>query len=236
MRNKVLRRTHSRFLPETEPIPGQVSAGPQRESVKPVLRWHYQLATHRNTVDRPSLSLIYYYGHRGQPQLRQVMWPFRPREPGTLKHKLRAGTKQLARGKLDRAVDLLSQVVQRVPDNLTARLNLGTAYYRLGQHTKAIEQFEQAIQVQPDNAKAWLNLGAARSSLGHLAQAEEALERVIEINPHHPDVHYNLAVVKLRRRQGLEALAELELELAANPRHRQARQLLAEIRSQYSGT
>lgn len=75
----------------------------------------------------------------------------------------------------EKAIQLLTKVVQADPSHLHARYNLAVALAHLGElvidvecFTRAIDQFEQLIQLDPEDEMAWMEYGAALLTLAML--------------------------------------------------------------------
>ncbi len=103
-----------------------------------------------------------------------------------------AGYTALAEDRVDRAIRIFEQAVERWPDNLQTRFGLGTAYIKLGRYADAIELLEAILEAQPDEFFVMNNLGwlyatatdpAYRDGDKAVALAQQAL--LIEQNNYH---------------------------------------------------
>jgi tetratricopeptide (TPR) repeat protein len=165
------------------------------------------------------------------------MWPFGRRdrqddEKPAPKERFKEGTRALEAGDLNRAIEVLSSLVEDQPDYASARVNLGHAYYSNGEYVAAARQFEEAHALDPDNPRVLLNEAAARSALDQLDKAIELLIAALNIDPEFRDVHYNLAIAYWRKGRKPEAMAELEMELALHPDHEPAKQAAARLKKE----
>jgi Flp pilus assembly protein TadD len=96
-------------------------------------------------------------------------------------------------GRLDDAVRILSELVQRNPDASDGYFYLGLAHFRAGRSKEARRPLEQAAALSPGNAEVWKTLGLVTTSAGDLAGAEGALRRACELAPADDEACYYFA-------------------------------------------
>jgi tetratricopeptide (TPR) repeat protein len=165
------------------------------------------------------------------------MWPFGRRDKqeeteADPKEQFKEGTRALEAGRLDRAIEILSGLVEAQPDYMAAHVNLGHAHYSKGEYEAAAREFEKAHELEPDNPKVLLNQAAARSALDELDEAIDLLIEALNVDAEFRDVHYNLAIAYWRKGRLPEAMAELEMELALHPDHEPAKQAVGRLREE----
>lgn len=121
----------------------------------------------------------------------------------------------LRQGRLEEAIEPLSQSVRLAPDDFQARNNLGSVYLELGRLDLAEANFRQALSFKPDYAEAHNNLGIALLERGAVEDAMACYRQALVLNPDFVEAHNNLG-------NGLKELGHLK---KAEASYRQALEL-----------
>jgi tetratricopeptide (TPR) repeat protein len=104
----------------------------------------------------------------------------------------------MGQGKLDEAMTVFGEVLERVPDHALALINVGFVHYKRGELDLAIEQLTTAIAFDSDR-KAMLYahyyLGLVRFEQEQYAEASGALLRAIELGPNMIEARFELGRV-----------------------------------------
>ena len=126
--------------------------------------------------------------------------------------------KLLGSGQLDRARDVLLDVVRVDPAQGDALLMLGFIEKEAGRPADAERWVRQCVETSPNSAEARVNLGVLVSAQGREAEAEREFRSALRINPSLAMAHYSLA--KTLRNLGRldEALETLRASLRIDPR------------------
>jgi tetratricopeptide (TPR) repeat protein len=118
--------------------------------------------------------------------------------PGDVNAETLLGWAQMGQGKLDTALAIFEQVLQRVPDHALALINVGFVHLRRGNHDLAIETLTTAIAFDSDR-KAMLYahyyLGLVQFEREQYAEAIGALLRAIELGPNMIEARFELGRV-----------------------------------------
>ena len=84
----------------------------------------------------------------------------------------------LVQKKIDKSIELFSNVLEHDPENSVALFSRGTAYFSKQDYQKALHDFTKCINLKPDSAKlycsrgnAWLGLKQNESALLDLNKA-----------------------------------------------------------------
>jgi choline-sulfatase len=133
----------------------------------------------------------------------------RPDAAGGLEAMNTLGIVFTQQGRLDRARQLLSDVLAHSPRSATTLSNLGLLELSAHRPGDAARWFEQAVAADPRFGQAWDGLGAARSR-SDPSGAIDAWKHAVDIEPRNYDALFNLAV--MLREQGREAEARPYIE------------------------
>jgi len=82
-------------------------------------------------------------------------------------------------GKMQLAVKLLEEAVQKDPDYLLPFFRLGTVYLALGESRKALDLHEKALEAHPGNLRVLLFLVDDHLAVGQLSEAADVLKKII---------------------------------------------------------
>jgi tetratricopeptide (TPR) repeat protein len=96
----------------------------------------------------------------------------------------------------DEAIELLSQVTEKMPDYVPALYHLGRARLYQWQAEGAVTAFERATKVNANHTHAWLGLSAAALMMNRDSQSRAALSQAmaLEANPGHYYAHARTAL------------------------------------------
>ena len=118
--------------------------------------------------------------------------------PGDVNAETLLGWAQMGQGKLDTAMAIFEQVLERVPDHALALINVGFVHLRRGNHDLAIENLTTAIAFDSDR-KAMLYahyyLGLVHFEREQYAEAIGELLRAIELGPNMIEARFELGRV-----------------------------------------
>jgi tetratricopeptide (TPR) repeat protein len=108
----------------------------------------------------------------------------------------------LGQGKLDEAITLLSELMQKEPKLPGLEGKLGKAYYKKRNFQQAISHFKVALQQSPEDGELAQLLGLSYYASGQLEQAIPLLEKVQSVLPSSEiDGSYFLGVCYLKTQQ-----------------------------------
>ncbi|MHA1809856.1 MAG: tetratricopeptide repeat protein [Candidatus Heimdallarchaeaceae archaeon] len=95
---------------------------------------------------------------------------------------------------LNKAVIILSKIIEQQPKNSIAWHNLGLAYEKQGDLEQAIECYQKTIELDPKDVISCLCLGFAYEKQGDLEQAIECYQKVVKLDPKEALVWLGLGV------------------------------------------
>jgi tetratricopeptide (TPR) repeat protein len=102
--------------------------------------------------------------------------------------------KESAAGNLDKALDLIKQVLSANPKSVSALSALATVYIEHDKPRESERALRKALDLTPDDAKLWVQLGANQSAAERHAEAAESWEHALTIDPLNSDAFSNLGV------------------------------------------
>jgi arylsulfatase A-like enzyme/Flp pilus assembly protein TadD len=121
--------------------------------------------------------------------------------------------------RLDRARQLLSDVLAHSPRSATTLSNLGLLELSAHRPGDAARWFEQAVAADPRFGQAWDGLGAARSR-SDPSGAIDAWQHAVDIEPRNYDALFNLAVMLREQGRAAEARPHIERFVREAPAER----------------
>jgi len=145
------------------------------------------------------------------------------------------GWAQRSQGRLDAAMSLFQQVLDRVPDHALALINVGYVLFRRQQFDKSAEHLSRAISLDTDRKAtlyAHYYLGLVRYAQEEYAQAIGELLRAIELGPNLIEARFELGRVFWYAERTDDAIATWRkgAELNKfNPWSARCREMLAQI-------
>jgi arylsulfatase A-like enzyme/Tfp pilus assembly protein PilF len=147
------------------------------------------------------------------------------------------GTKYLAHGDLEKAVEDFKHALTLKPDYDLAVSNLAQAYRRMGNDDAALAGFERYLALDPKDPFVQYQMGEIWLDRGDLARAEGLFRRALEVDPSVVAARNALGVIALQRGDPATADRLIREALAAKPTLRLAHfnlALLAEGRGDIS--
>ncbi len=109
------------------------------------------------------------------------------------------GTRYLAHGDLEKAVDDFKHTLTLKPDYDLAVLNLAQAYRRMGNDEAALAGFERYLTLDPTDPFVQYQMGEIWLDRGDAVQAEKLFRRALEIDPTVAAAKNALGVIALQR-------------------------------------
>ncbi len=85
--------------------------------------------------------------------------------------------------RLEEAIGLYQQVLEREPANVSGHYNLGRAFAARGQNDRAIQSYQRAIVLAPEDADSRQGLGRAFVMTNDVSEAMYQYRRTLEIDP-----------------------------------------------------
>ena len=120
--------------------------------------------------------------------------------------------------KLNEALDLYSEAIEKAPGFLPLYCLLGDIYRLLGQFDDAITEYKMAIWLDSLNISAYRQLCLAYEEQGDYDSAIEIYEKLIQITPNMPDVHSNLANILYVKGDIDGAISHFQTAVTLNPK------------------
>lgn len=139
-------------------------------------------------------------------------------------------------GDLEKALRQLRQEIAISPDDIRPHLLYVQILLAAERHGEAVAAAESTLANFPDNPDAAYQLGATRMVAGEQDAAEQSFRRALELDPNHVAALNDLAVLLATRGQKGEAMALARRLLEAKPDDAKAKELLAAISSDASGS
>ncbi|MDJ1182175.1 tetratricopeptide repeat protein [Roseofilum casamattae] len=90
----------------------------------------------------------------------------------------------LESGTMEKAEDLLTEIIRTSPDFAEAWNRRAVLYYMQHEYQKAIADCEEVIRLNPIHFGAWHGLGLSHAAIGEYRQAIAAFRSALEIVPH----------------------------------------------------
>ncbi len=95
--------------------------------------------------------------------------------------------------KLDEAVGVMEQIIQRFPNDFGLKFELGRMYFNSGKIDQAARQFQEAVALAPNNANLRFFLAVSYERLGNQRKALNEYRRVLETNPNNESLKAKIA-------------------------------------------
>lgn len=95
--------------------------------------------------------------------------------------------------KINEAVYMFNQSINKEPKFYKAHYNLGYIYLSQDKPNMAITEFKQAVKYKPDFSYGYYNMGCAYLKLNKYSTARYYFFKALDLKANEPDVYYNLA-------------------------------------------
>ncbi len=132
-------------------------------------------------------------------------------------------------GHYDRAIDLISQAIEKGGGKPHYYFNRGLVLQRKGQVSEAVEAYQKAVALKSDYFEALGNLGNAYRQIGELEKAAAAYKKALSVNPNFVDGYNNLGVSLKELGMFDKAASAYQQALAINPSHAEAHYNLGQV-------
>lgn len=142
------------------------------------------------------------------------------------------GTKYLAHGDLERAVEDFKRTLTLKPDYDLAVLNLAQAYRRMGDDNAALAGFEHYLTLDRSDPFVHYQMGEIWLDRGDLTKAEQLFRHALELDPSVSAAKNALGVIALQRGDPATAERLIREAIAAKPTLRLAHFNLALLAEQ----
>lgn len=107
------------------------------------------------------------------------------------------GIHHLGDGQYQKAIDMLSKVIEESPDFLDAGIHLSLAYCGMGNTEDAVRSMRPFVRQHADSAKVQFFYGHTLYQHGDFSQARDKFKKAIELNPHYAEPKLGLAEMAL---------------------------------------
>jgi protein O-GlcNAc transferase len=98
-------------------------------------------------------------------------------------------------GRLERAINILEEIIAGDPDYLRAYYSLAYAFLERGEDNKAETVLLKLTELSPEWDAAHLQLGKAYENQQKWTQALVSYQRAVELNPENPYAHVHLGII-----------------------------------------
>lgn len=116
-------------------------------------------------------------------------------------------------GDYQKAIALLSQLIDRHPQNAVDYNNRGLVYFESGEIQKAICDYNRALKLNPNLASAYNNRANSYAASGKLADAIADYDRALDLNPSYVRAWINRGITWRELGQYSEAIDNFEVAL-----------------------
>ena len=117
-----------------------------------------------------------------------------PKPPKNYNYRTRykEGYRAAKSGKLNHAIEILSEVAKYEPDYASARIELARALLKAGRLEEALKHVRRGVELAPKRGSSHRTLGRIYQATGKLTEAREAYTRATECQPPSPWNYNNL--------------------------------------------
>ena len=140
----------------------------------------------------------------------------------------------MMRGRYERALPLLLDVVRRKPKRWPVLNYAGLAYYHLADYQHAIDYLSRAIEVNDADAQEYAYLGLSQLKLAQPAPAAQNLQIALRLKPDQEDCHFGLGLILEQQGMLQAALNEYEAELKLQPTNAALQKYVKEVQARIS--
>ena len=117
----------------------------------------------------------------------------KPEEDRSAQDWLLIGNIMQDKDKIDDAVYMFNQSINKDPKYYKAHYNLGYIYLIQEKPNLALSEFKQAVKYKPDFAYGYYNIGCAYLKLGKYSTAKYNFFKALDLKANEPNIYYNLA-------------------------------------------
>lgn len=118
---------------------------------------------------------------------------------------------------LERACELLANVIHRDPADLDSRYWLGSSWLARGKSTEALAQLREVVSQQPTNYQARFRLALAHEAAGESVAATVEYERLLKDVPYWLEPYPRLAQLYLSQQKPAESVRVLRQQIQQQP-------------------
>lgn len=115
----------------------------------------------------------------------------------------------LQSGRLENAIQLYKQILDKNPEHSDAMHYLGVALFQNGASENGLQWLSRSLELKPDDATFHNNMGMVLEKSSELAEAERHFTTALKIDSENIDAKYNLARIWLLREQVHKAVSSL---------------------------
>lgn len=134
-------------------------------------------------------------------------------------------------GKNDKAIELLTKVIERSPGLTAPHINVAMAYMRTGKPEPAEQHFQTALELVPDHPVVSNEYGLLLRRAGRFQEAREIYEKALASFPEYLPLHRNLGILcDLYLNDPECALNRFELYSEGMPQDAQVKIWISELR------
>ncbi len=134
-------------------------------------------------------------------------------------------------GKNEKAIELLTKVIERSPGSTAPHIDIAVAYMRIGKPEPAEQHLKTALGLVPDHPVASNEYGLLLRRSGRFKEAREVYEKAIASFPEYLPAHRNLGILcDLYLNDPACALKQFELYNEGMPADSQVKIWIAELR------
>lgn len=134
-------------------------------------------------------------------------------------------------GKNDKAIELLTKVIERSPGVTAPYINIAVAYMRTGKLEPAENHLKTALELVPNHPVASNEYGLLLRKLGRFKEAREVYEKALTSFPDYLPIHRNLGILcDLYLNDPACALKQFEIYSEGVPADEKVKIWIAELR------
>ena len=116
-------------------------------------------------------------------------------------------------GRLELAIEDLTETIKLSPDDFHAFFHRGIAHAELGNLPEALEDFDEAVDIDPDDPEAYYHRGATYAEMERYEEAVCDFDRLIELSPKDEEAYLERGLVY--RKMGDEEKATASFKASA---------------------
>ncbi len=120
-------------------------------------------------------------------------------------------------GDYEKAIELLTQAIEKNPTLTVAHLSLGDVYTEMGDYQSAESAFGTAARQEPRNFDAQYKHGLSLQLLDRFSEAIRAYLRALSINPDSFDANLNIATAYMALNEPVQALVYAQQATRIDP-------------------